>query len=45
MVTKGIAPLRRTLPLILEDGENRLSGLFREMLVEMAEDAPEKVSR
>ena len=37
MVTKGIAPLRRTLPLILEDGENRLSGLFREMLVEMAE--------
>jgi len=37
VVTKGIAPLRRTLPLILEDGENRLSGLFREMLVEMAE--------
>jgi transposase len=37
VVTKGIAPLRRTLPLILADRENRLSGLFREMLVEMAE--------
>src|SRR5262249_13194871 len=37
VVAKGIAPLRRQLPLILEDGENQLSGFFREMLGEMAE--------
>jgi transposase len=37
VVAKGIAPLRRELPLILEDGENQLSGFFREMLGEMAE--------
>jgi transposase len=37
VVTRGIAPLRRMLPMILEDAENGLSGLFREMLVEMAE--------
>ena len=29
--------MRRMLPVILEDAENGLSGLFREMLVEMAE--------
>jgi transposase len=37
VVAKGIAPLRRGLQLILDDGENQLSGLFREMLGEMAE--------
>ena len=37
VVAKGIAPLRRQLPLILEDSENQLSGFFREMLGEMAE--------
>jgi transposase IS116/IS110/IS902 family protein len=37
VVTGGIAPLRRMLPVILEDAENRLSGLFREMLGEMAQ--------
>jgi transposase len=37
VVTRGIAPLRRMLPVIIEDSENRLSGLFREMLIEMAE--------
>ena len=37
VIAKGIAPLRRNLPLILEDGENQLSGFFREMLSEMAE--------
>jgi transposase len=37
VVTRGMAPLRRMLPVILEDAENGLSGLFREMLVEMAE--------
>lgn len=37
VVTRGIAPLRRMLPVILEDAENGLSGLFRELLVEMAE--------
>jgi transposase len=37
VVAKGIPPLRRELPLILDDGENQLSGLFREMLDEMAE--------
>jgi transposase len=37
VVAKGIAPLRREMPLILDDGETQLSGLFREMLGEMAE--------
>lgn len=37
VIAKGMAPLRRELPLILEDGENRLSGFFHEMLGEMAE--------
>ena len=37
VIARGIGPLRRQLPLILEDGEDRLSGLFREMLGEMAE--------
>ncbi len=37
VVAKGIAPLRRELPLILDDGPNQLSGIFREMLGEMAE--------
>ena len=37
VIAKGMAPLRRQLPLILEDGENRLSGFFHEMLGEMAE--------
>lgn len=37
VMAKGIAPLRCELPLILDDGENQLSGLFREMLGEMAE--------
>ncbi len=37
VVARGIAPLRRMLPAILEDPENGLSGLFREMLAEMAE--------
>ena len=38
VIAKGIAPLRRELPLILDDdGANQWSGLFREMLGEMAE--------
>jgi hypothetical protein len=37
VVTRGIAFLWRMLPEILEDAENGLSGLFSEMLVEMAE--------
>lgn len=37
VVAKGIGPLRRQLPIILEDGDNQLSGFFREMLSEMAE--------
>jgi transposase len=37
VVARGIGPLRRQLSLILEDGENQLSGFFREMLGEMAE--------
>ena len=37
VVAKGIGPLRRQSPFILEDGENQLSGFFREMLGEMAE--------
>ena len=37
VVAKGIAPLRRELPRLLDDGETQLSGLFREMLGEMAE--------
>lgn len=37
VVAKGIGPLRRQWPFILEDGENQLSGFFREMLAEMVE--------
>jgi Transposase len=37
VVVKGIAPLRRKLPGILDDGATQLSGLFREMFSEMAE--------
>jgi len=37
VVANGIAPLRRELPRILDDGENQLSGLAREMFSEMAE--------
>ena len=37
VVANGIAPLRRELPHILDDGENQLSGLAREMFGEMAE--------
>jgi transposase len=29
VVAQGLAPLRRELPLILDDEENHLSGLFR----------------
>jgi hypothetical protein len=32
VIAKGIAPLRRELPLILEDGDDKLSGFFHEML-------------
>jgi hypothetical protein len=35
VVAKGIAPLRRELPRLLDDGETQLSGLFREMLGEI----------
>jgi hypothetical protein len=31
VITQGIGPLRRQLPLILEDSENQLSGFFGEM--------------
>jgi transposase len=31
---KGVATLRRRLPELLEDGENRLSGLFRQLLAQ-----------
>jgi transposase len=37
VVAQGLAPLRRELPLLLDDEENQLSGFFREMLGEMAE--------
>jgi transposase len=37
VVARGMAPLRRELPLILEDGEDKLSGFFHELLGEMAE--------
>jgi transposase len=37
VVANGIAPLRRELPHILDDRENRLSGFAREMFGEMAE--------
>jgi hypothetical protein len=39
MIAGGIGPLRTQSSLILEDGENQLSGFFREMLGEMAEHA------
>jgi transposase len=37
VVAQAIARLRPALPLILEDQSNRLSGLLRELLGEMAE--------
>jgi transposase len=37
VVAQGIGRLRQALPSLLEDPDNRLSGLFREMLGEMAE--------
>jgi transposase len=37
VLAEGIAPLRRELPRLLDDGESQLSGLFREMLGELAE--------
>lgn len=37
VVARGIAPLRRELPCLLDDGAIQLSGLFREMLGELAE--------
>ncbi len=35
VVAKGIGQMRRVLPTILEDAENRLSDLFRELLAEL----------
>jgi transposase len=37
VMARGIGPLRRQLPIILEDDETELSGFFREMLREMSE--------
>ena len=37
VVAQGIGRLRQALPSLLEDPDNGLSGLFREMLGEMAE--------
>jgi len=37
VVARGIAPLRRELSRLLDDGAIQLSGLFREMLAELAE--------
>ena len=37
MVAKGLAPLRRELPRLVDDEATQLSGLFRAMLGEMAE--------
>ncbi len=38
VIPKGVAALRRELPLILEDAENGLSGLSRELFAELLED-------
>ncbi len=35
VVAKGVGHMRRALPTILEDAENRLSDLFRELLAEL----------
>jgi transposase len=43
VVAQGLAPLRRELPLILDDEENQLSGLFREMLGEMLGEMAERL--
>lgn len=37
VVAKGVGQVRRALPRILEDGENRLSDLFRTLLAELYE--------
>ena len=38
VVAKGVGHVRRTLPTILEDAENRLPDLFRELLGELYEE-------
>ena len=38
VVGKGVGQVRRVLPRILEDGENRLSDLFRALLAELYEN-------
>lgn len=38
IIPKGISYVRKQLPLILEDAENGLSGLFRELLNELYEE-------
>ena len=37
VIARGFAPLRRALPLILEDRDNRLSGVMRALLEEIGE--------
>ena len=37
VIARGVAQLRRALPAILEDQENRLSGVMRELLGESGE--------
>jgi len=37
VMARGLAQLRRTLPVILEDRDNRLSGVMRELLMESGE--------
>ncbi len=39
VVAQGVARLRRALPTILEDRENGLSGVLRELLGEIGEPA------
>lgn len=37
VLVRGLAPLRRALPVLLEDRDNRLSGVMRELLGEIGE--------
>jgi transposase len=37
VIARGLAPLRRAIPVILEDLENGLSGVMRELLAEIGE--------
>ena len=45
VVPKGIGPMRRAVPALLEAGESRLSALMRSLLSQLYEPLPELDAR